>query len=384
MAWLPHPTRPHTLCDGRNITVDFSRAVPAPCMKHRPGYFCGERTYFNYLSDFLSGCCARRPEFALEAFPRDHLRDLFESFGAKCAGEQPRGQIQHDSVVLFVTRERGEHNNLYHSMTDFLNAFISLEMLRVRPQDVQVILLDAHGVGRYDEVWTKVFSKRGPVLRAGDLKADSAVVRYSHAIFSPPGYTSILLSELRERNTRCDISSQLLQAFAHHMLVNLGIIEDVLPRKRSKLAGSKLLVAMISRKAYAGRRVSRVMANEAEVFRAVQAHPLVLGANATLVELSELSFSNQLRLMSQVDVLVGMHGAGLTHLLWLRPGAGVLELRPSPSLGWYSYAHMAKWMGLHFRAWESRYEQPGDVHVDVSAVSAAFGEVAAAVIQTLH
>jgi hypothetical protein len=39
-------------------------------------------------------------------------------------------------VTLFVTRERGEHVNMYHSMTDFFNAFMTVEMVDVDPKQV--------------------------------------------------------------------------------------------------------------------------------------------------------------------------------------------------------------------------------------------------------
>ena len=48
------------------------------------------------------------------------------------------GPRVHEGVTLFVTRERGEHRNVYHSMTDFLNAFIALGMLHINVKDVQV------------------------------------------------------------------------------------------------------------------------------------------------------------------------------------------------------------------------------------------------------
>ena len=40
-----------------------------------------------------------------------------------------------------------------------------------------------------------------------------------------------------------------------------------------------------------------------------------------------LSFEEQVRLMGCSSVLVGSHGAGLSHMLWLKPGSCVVELR---------------------------------------------------------
>ncbi len=46
----------------------------------RPGYFCGEETYFNYDKGALFGRCHRTPAFSPDKFPRDHLMDIFDSF----------------------------------------------------------------------------------------------------------------------------------------------------------------------------------------------------------------------------------------------------------------------------------------------------------------
>ena len=75
--------------------------------------------------------------------------------------------------------------------------------------------------------------------------------------------------------------------------------------------------------------------------------------------------------MADTDVLVGVHGAGLTNLGFLRPGATVIELRPSrfrPENGDRFYRPMAresgvlKWWGIVlFRSYEpkGRLEQVG-------------------------
>ena len=36
---------------------------------------------------------------------------------------------------------------------------------------------------------------------------------------------------------------------------------------------------------------------------------------------------------SALDVIMGVHGAGLTNMLWLRPGSAVIQLFP---YGWYA------------------------------------------------
>ena len=99
------------------------------------------------------GACTRVDRaFTLKRFPRDHLRDIFDSWRTvKTASElaQTRSEAP---VTLFITRERNEHANLFHAMTDMLNAYQALHMTNIVDatregsrdgmDGVQVVLLD--------------------------------------------------------------------------------------------------------------------------------------------------------------------------------------------------------------------------------------------------
>jgi hypothetical protein len=135
-------------------------------------------------------------------------------------------------VTVFVTRERGEHLNMYHSMTDFFNAFVSLEMLNIDPTQVcylfvlfvsyswshifvsfedcvcfvvfwlyqvQVVVIDSHDPSPLDGWWDQVISHKSPMKRAhdfGDNTRGNRRYRFEHAIFSPPGYSSLFFADL--------------------------------------------------------------------------------------------------------------------------------------------------------------------------------------------
>jgi hypothetical protein len=78
---LPGPTGPHTLCDGRQLVVDFAKLVPTLCAKHRPGYFCdGGPTYKEWQRGALSGACTKTPEFHNQQFPVGFPRHIHLSY----------------------------------------------------------------------------------------------------------------------------------------------------------------------------------------------------------------------------------------------------------------------------------------------------------------
>lgn len=162
---LSQPAAPHAMCslDGGGW-LDFTRMAPAQCPPSRPGWKCdGQPVYHRFTKGFISSRCEPTPENnPVQHLSQDHLRDMFKAFQPLGAteGEAPAGDawglpsgplaLSPDSggdqvtasgngnrngngppIVLAVTRERGEHANLFHATTDFINAFIALHGMGV-------------------------------------------------------------------------------------------------------------------------------------------------------------------------------------------------------------------------------------------------------------
>ena len=70
-----------------------------------------------------------------------------------------------------------------------------------------------------------------------------------------------------------------------------------------------------------GKAAKRRLLNEAEIFTILERHGF------QVVCMEELSLVDQVRLAAGSQLIVGLHGAGLTHMLWMPPGARVLEIR---------------------------------------------------------
>lgn len=73
---------PHALAEAQDLVVDFSRLHPARTLRFRPRYKKGDgRQYHRYRDGALAGTCRLTPDFHLDRFPREHLRDIFEVSG---------------------------------------------------------------------------------------------------------------------------------------------------------------------------------------------------------------------------------------------------------------------------------------------------------------
>jgi len=111
-----------------------------------------------------------------------------------------------------------------------------------------------------------------------------------------------------------NVSATILSAFGYDDKHMKGLV----PFERSN-------VTMIVR---AGDK--RGLTNKDDVVSAISEIP---GVNLHVVDLAELNFSQQVDLLQQTHVLVGVHGAGLTEVMLLPPGAGVVEI----SVDWVPY-----------------------------------------------
>ena len=423
-SFLPPLTAPHTLCDGANIVLDLDRMEPTDCVLSRPGYRCGPPSiWYQYAPGALSASCIRTESFTPEQFPNDHLKDIFGSF--RSAGEtnasveefffSHSGQqiVDLAPVVLVVTRERTEHANFFHASTDFLNMFITLHVAGVIDgatgerrglEDVQVLLLDEQR-GPFEEAFIRpVFSPNHPVLQVSALRAAGRRrVRLRRALFVPPGYSSIMmalsdrLDELRTligdetvtmSHGYCTVrgGSRLFQGYRDFVLGGLGVSPDAEDSERGTgrdglESGFEGLVRVtfLFRRPYTcdsvnHTQMNRQILNEDELLARLRTFPEVV---VTRRDFACWPPREQVAAIAATDVLVAMHGAALTHALYLPDGAAVVEIQPMFGT-WRLFEHLARMRGLgyfvHLNEFPPFEDDTGErFSIDPDALAHVFG-----------
>lgn len=125
--------------------------------------------------------------------------------------------------------------------------------------------------------------------------------------------------------------SPLVRTFARRVLDHYGI-QDHQPRREDQ----QVVLT------YIDRSKSRMLLNHTELFDALQAqYPHVR------VDFAGISFAQQLEIIQHTDVLVGVHGAGMTHEIFLTPGSALVEILP-PGLNYRGYRNIADLVGLSY------------------------------------
>lgn len=77
----------------------------------------------------------------------------------------------------------------------------------------------------------------------------------------------------------------------------------------------------------------------------------------SVVDFGIVPWEQQVRLVAGTDILVGVHGNGLTNALWLRPGGLVLEFFP-PGVRHYDYQFFAELTGCGYYGFEGDHIFP--------------------------
>ncbi|PAA84220.1 hypothetical protein BOX15_Mlig012739g5 [Macrostomum lignano] len=306
-------------------------------------------------------CPEKQPGIQLKDFvgafqnPKSHLNLVYLP-GSTTISDSELHQLQSDTQtksqlagpVLAITRY--EYANLYHTMTDFYNAFVACVYYGIDPANATVLIVDGHPKGSLDGIWSTLF---GRVVRIGELKSLQVV---DDLIWVMMSYDAPLHQHNRP-------SLPLHEPFRRFFLSRHGLpfADTVGGAAASSLAGRNctgLRLLFVWRRNYVAHprnprgSVVRKIANEEQLLAEAQTAFSKLHLRVSSAALENMDFRQQLKLISGVQILAGMHGAALSHTLFLPPGSALMELYPNYwSPGNIHFRAMARWRGLAYDRW---------------------------------
>lgn len=285
------------------------------------------------------------------------MRDLMGSMQVVSPDELKCSQWI-ENTTLLVTRF--EYANLFHTMTDWYNAYVSSRVMKLtgRPH---VVFVDGHCKTPLEETWEALFSS----IRYA--KNFSGPVCFRRVIFSPLGYEAALFKGLSETINCHGTSAKSLQEnpddrktarlseFGEMLRAAFGLpLDDDDSRKKLSAGRNVLFVRRedyLAHPRHSGKVESR-LSNEQEVFEAVQnwaAKHTKCKVNVVNGLFAHMTMKEQLRVIQEASVVIGAHGAGMTHLVAATPGTTVLEIISSQ----YRRPHfqlISQWKGLEYHA----------------------------------
>ncbi|KAK9938700.1 hypothetical protein M0R45_015423 [Rubus argutus] len=238
-----------------------------------------------------------------------------------------------EEPTLLVTRF--EYANVFHTFTDWYSAYVASRVTGL-PRRPHVVFVDGHCRTQLEETWQALFSS----LRYA--KNFTGPVCFRHAILSPLGYETAWFKGLSE-DINCegasapelwqhpdDKKTARLSEFGEMVRAAFGI---PVHRHRNEKQASGLNILFVRREDYL-------------------AHPRHHDAS----------------------VIIGAHGAGLTHIVSAMPKTVVLEIISSQYRRPH-FALIAQWKGLEYHAinLEGSYASPSVVIDNLSRILRTLG-----------
>ncbi|KAI7207544.1 hypothetical protein KC343_g13586 [Hortaea werneckii] len=261
----------------------------------------------------------------------------------------------------FLIKREWDHN-MWHELLQIFSLYNSVEVLRrsIDPKTgmpffteedarlSKLVILDDTEPGPYFDLWTADTGL--PPVKLNDVLSGNETAPKS--ILVPLVGIANPLWQGDWQRLPCGESS-LLHKFTQKVLT----FYDIPPSSQTPHRPQRLV--MIDRKH------SRHLLHTNALFEALQArHPEV---KMTLLDYGTLDFIAQLETDQTTDILVGVHGAGLTHGMFLPPRSTIAQILP-PTLDHYGFENMARFLGhkyysTHTKAFES-VNHTGDWHHD--------------------
>ncbi|KAK2745274.1 hypothetical protein FQN57_003969 [Myotisia sp. PD_48] len=285
------------------------------------------------------------------------------------------------NYTILVKRE-GE-GNPWHSLLEIFSMSLTIDALKIDSGDgrykpfltnedaknTQVVILDRRKNGPYFHLWS-LFAER-PTIRLANISHDALL---SENVIVPLAGGSNPLWQGDWEVFPCQ-RSDLLRVFSNRVLDHYQV-------DRSKPREEQIVVTFIDRK-------SRRLTHQESYLEALSKNMSQIKVQS--IDFAAIPFKEQLKVARATDVLVGVHGAGLTHSMFLREGSVVVEILPR-DFNHKGFLNVANLLGhSHFSVHASN-QNPQPSHLrrdkwhreDVFLEESRFQELMNVAIKTLY
>mmetsp|Transcript_42238 Transcript_42238/g.99129 ORF Transcript_42238/g.99129 Transcript_42238/m.99129 type:complete len:693 (+) Transcript_42238:150-2228(+) len=264
--------------------------------------------------------------------------------------------------------ERDTFANMYHDTEDFWNVFLTMGILQLARDNTQILLADLYPWGPFKAIWTEAFGGKPP-LTAWDMreKWGAKKVCFRNLIMGIYGPASSLT--IMKKETKC-VGSPLVRAYSDYVIRGLNM--QAFTHAALAKPPTSVLVNYMARRSSViwperafcddrffvcsewshleNRKLGRVVKNDKEVVAALQEmQSATFSGGRTMVfvdmDYNLLSFQDQLKTDCMTDVMIGPHGAGLTHQMFMPDRAVLIELFVDNSGANKHFHNMARWRG---------------------------------------
>lgn len=300
---------PDMFCEAKNFFIDFSRVSgdAGPTKPH-----LGTQ-YLSFQTGSISATCTRTNHYHERHFMPHHSLQMSTFQNIPTPPPQSSYTVEDTTTYLLARDEDCE--NSFHSTADFMNMFLVMEVLGVKPSEQQVMLFDRHPDGPYVELLTHAYTTR-PLIRHQHYKGKK--ILFKRLIFHLESPAGLIFPRVSRPGPLLCHSTSLFQAYRKFVLQAFNLYDVKPPVIPS------IILSLRHRTPH--KNVGRVMANEDEVVNVLKEGNLI---NYKVVDTAKYSYKEQLTMIRNSNILVGIHGAGLMFIMFAAEEAILIEIHPS-------------------------------------------------------
>lgn len=303
-------------CAVRELTADEREKGLVPLFNLRPYWYeTGPPKVFEAAVDFHN-----------DAHKLEHEGSAPQLDDPKSVGG---GDVaEYDAPSAFLLLKREGDGNVWHCLLEIMSTYMTFDVLGMsrdplrdnkpyfnsseEAANTQVVILDDWSNGPFFDLWT-LFARRPPI-RLKELAANPAAmkaVKDAKIIVPLTGSSNPLWQRSEVRGcTHAPTVSVFSQRVRDHFKV-----QDPAPQRKE----DRIRLTFVDRR-------SRRLHNQTELFQELaRRHPHV---EVKLIDFEGMPFPEQIRVARETEILAGVHGAGLTHTMFMREAAGaVVEIQ---------------------------------------------------------
>eukprot|EP01067_Filipodium_phascolosomae_P007154 Filipodium_phascolosomae@DN5657_c0_g1_i1.p1 len=330
-----------------------------------------------------------------------HLKYMRGAFRNPPGVENPNYDVIINKPVIALSRY--EYANIYHTSADFYNVFLLLKELQLSAKDVYLLFLDGHPKGGLDPAWRVIFenqvgwihqltSCRSGIVQCTQQQIDEEIspgwinkrkALFKNLTYSGSSHECAVLARYQSPGLEAKkcFGNKSVSEYRRWFLGSLGLSVVTVSTRSNQLMVTVLLRRnhLVHPRNPSG-KTYRKFKNEngflSTISKIVQSLNLEIQRNSSIkIQVQSHSFETitmreQLEIISQTDVFVGIHGAGLALTVYQPDDSSLIELLPqSHQLEFFEV--MGSISGVHYYRYvvtrSGPYDDAGEEFVDVDS-----------------
>ena len=135
-----------------------------------------------------------------------------------------------------------------------------------------------------------------------------------------------------------------------YMFKNLTYIGELYPSGSPRKEIIKKLVGRVKTSKYNNDRVyiSRNKSNKRKIINEKSIIRVLKKYNFKIIYMEKLRLEQQIKVISSSKYIIGLHGAGLTNIIWMKPNSTLIELRPEKNQYLNCYFNLSNLLDINY------------------------------------